>query len=340
MIGEIKDIKSVKGSHRIIDNSSDSKTFGFCERDLDPGILNFKTIELFLENAISKDYADALPNSFLKDIYYSHENKRVYKHSLLSNEERDNLRLIYSNKIYDLKKYLKNELKKYCSIVSSSDCRDTENYVDVDHMSFTIKNMLAIAREDNDHRYPTPADINYLDFPTVNSHIINNNLLDKALVDVKHILNELSDIGNLSEILTYEENSYRKFASKIILHMYGNVSQVFPRSIINHSAFKFCIDEYPYNTLSRRIYSVSNVPKNIKNKFSLVEIYHKNIYAMLNFLSDLTFDFDEKSNIFNSEVKTMVNAYGTCIALCGIAAEQKLYEDYTRGTIKITNSFK
>ena len=339
MIGEIKNIKSVKGTHRIIDNSSESKTFGFCERDLDPSILNFKTVKMFLENAISKDYIDALPKNFFKEIYYIHDNKRVYKESMMSNEERDNLRFLYSNKIQELRNYLKENIKKYYSIVALSDCGDTENYVNVDHMTFSIKNMLAIAREDIYHRYPIPADINYDDFPTLNSHITKNNLSEKALIDVKHILNELSDLGNISEILTYDENSYRKFASKIIIHMYGNTTQIYPRSILNHSAFKFCIDEYPYNTLSRRVYSVSNVPKNIKNKFSLVEIYYKNIDAILNFLSDLTFDFDEKSN-FNSEVKTLTNAYGICIALCGLAAEQKMYDDYTRGTVKIANAFK
>ena len=109
--------------------------------------------------------------------------------------------------------------------------------------------------------------------------------------------------------------------------MHGNPKMVFKRGIVNHTAFKFCIEGYPFNTTSKRIYSVSDLPE-IKNKNTLYKYYLKNIDALISFLGDLSFDKQQYYCKEMNEIKVLKNAYGVMIALIGLYAEHVLNEQY------------
>ena len=66
---------------------------------------------------------------------------------------------------------------------------------------------------------------------------------------------------------------------------------------------------------------------NIKNKFDLIDIFYKNMDAIINFLHDVNFIDKTADNKHDFELQTLKNAYGICIALCAFIGEEECHKE-------------
>lgn len=323
----IKNKKSIHNEYRIVDKTSEVKSFQTISEFFNNDFTTFKTVKLFLPISISEDYRRILPNDFLENIFNNCSDKFGIDKNL-SEKEKEIKRNDYYSKIRLFRNKLIDLLKPYTVMNKYDDIID----VGIKKESFNVVNCLAIknnkeilTKNDFDKHFPVSETIEYVSTPSIKEYINKHNILKKAKSDIEDILFQLSELSELSAYLPQSVNTYRQFATKIIIKMYGNCEQLYPRSIINYSAFQLCLKNYPFNTKSGKIYSVSNIPSSVKNKFEVIDVFYKNIDAILSFLTDLEFtEYTEyDSNIV--EVETLINAYGICIALCALIGEHYYY---------------
>ena len=318
---------AIHNEHRVIDVTEEVKNFQFQELYYNNDITNFKTVKTFLPIMISEDYNRKMPIDFFDDIF-SHCTKSFEIDKTLSDSEKEQKCIEYSKEIEDFNSELRKMLLPYTSLTWSNSKTEFEKHAIKTRNELVDKiNPLVGTEQNPTTHYPVNAELIYDDIPSVTSRIINQKLVVRAKNDITTILYKLSDLSDLSAYLTNSQNTYRTFTSDIITKMFGNVNQRYPRSIINYSAFQFCIKGYPYETKSERVYSISNVTSNIKNKYELVEIFNKNIDAIINFLHDLEWSEKTAENYIDYEIETLKNAYGICIALCAFIGEQECYKE-------------
>lgn len=323
---DIKDNKGILRSHRINNDNMSQYEFYSPEKDENGKyvVSSFETIKLFFPQAIGAEYFKALPNNYFHDIFKRIEDRKEYDLCRMSEDDINYYRCEFSNEIVKLNRSIYYMIKKYTSIISSPDPDDI-NSTKITKKAFRIFSNLPA---DDDET----AMLMYCDFPSIDEYYERNNLFSKTLEDVESIMNSLSNIALLSRCVTHDnENSYLEFVYNIFEHMHGNPKAIFTRGIVNYTAFKFCAEGYPYNTLSERIYSVSDIPE-IRNKNSLYKYYLKNLEALVNFLNDLSFSdcsCGQKLSENEFEVKALKNAYGVMIALVAMYAEKVLNDRYS-----------
>lgn len=328
MSGSIKSRTSIHNEHRIINVTNDVKSFEFKEYYLRNDLTTFYSIRKFLPISISEDYRRLLPSNFFENVFSScKEDFSVDK--TLSDKEKDIKREEYFRTITVLSNRLNEILRPYLALIKN-DNKLTKGIT----QTFTINNCLVdknnpdiLTDKDTDKHYPATSEISYISFPSLRNELRNQKFTELAQSNIRELVNILCVLSNLSAYLFTSENSYRNFVSDIIVSMSGNTNQLFPRSIINYTAFQFCVKGYPYETPSERVYSISNIGLSIKNKFDLIDVYYKNIDAIFNFFNDL--DINEKENDEDNseyEIRTLKNAYGTCIALCALIGEETYYD--------------
>lgn len=323
----IKNKKSIHNEYRVVDKTSEVKSFQSISNFFNNDFTTFKTVKLFLPISISEDYRRILPENFLEDIFANCSDKFVTDKSL-SDEQKVLKQEDYHSKIKLFRNKLINLLKPYTVLNKYDNTID----IGIRKESFNIVNCLAIKNnkdiltdKDIDRHFPASETIEYVSIPSIKEYINKHNLLKKAKSDIEDILFQLSELSELSAYLPQSINTYRQFAIKIITKMYGNCEQLYPRSIINYSAFQFCLKDYPFNTKSGRVYSVSNITSSVKNKFEIIDTFYKNIDAVLTFLSDIEFNEYTEYNSELIETETLINAYGICIALCALISEHYYY---------------
>lgn len=338
-MSDIKNTKNIVGSHRENEDLTGSYNFVSLIKDGPGAILTkFDTVAKFIKNSASVDYVEALPKDFLERIFKRCKEKRDFDLDSLNDEDREYYRCEYSNKIVKFNRALYYMIMPYVSIVSSSG----GNIEDIAQLK---KERYTIIADGIIERTEPPIgkiDIEYKDFPTIDEYITKNKLDTKALEDLDYIINELDDISRLSQFVPGEENSFMRFTYRVIRKMGGNITFRYPRSVINYSAFEFSAEGYPYHTMSDRIYSVTNVPKTISNKFLLRDIYNKNVTAILTFLSDLSFNdhlCGKKLDNVSFETKVLCNAFGIAIALIALHSEKKLTDNYLNNSLMSRRPF-
>ena len=148
-------------------------------------------------------------------------------------------------------------------------------------------------------------------------------LKTKALNDVEyliHLLYILKKIGN--EI---DSKSFNSISKKIRCNIVNTYNKDLPRSVVNYSAFKFCIQNYPYETKNNKLYSISNVNKNNKD---YSQLYNKNFDALIDFIEDVELINDV--NNFEYETNILDLTYGISIALIALSSEEDIYESFIR----------
>lgn len=329
----IKNKKSIHNEYRIVNKTDEVKSFQTISEFFNNDFTTFKAVKLFLPVAISEDYMRILPENFLEDIFNSCD-KSYGTNKNLSEEEKELQRKKYYSKISLFRNKLIDLLRPYTVLNRYDENID----ISIEKKSFNIINCLSVKNNkeilsdnDTDRHFPVSETLEYVSIPSIKEYINKHNLLKKAKSDIEDIIFELSELSTLSAYLPQSSNSYRQFATKIITKMRGNHNQLYPRSIINYSAFQLCLKEYPFNTKSGRVYSISNVPTSIKNKFEVIDIFYKNIDAILNFLSDLEFEDNEDS--VKVEENTLLNAYGIVIALCALISENYYYNKLITTTL-------
>ena len=323
----IKNTKSIHNEYRVVNKTSEVKSFQAISEFFNNDFTTFKTVKVFLPISISEDYRRILPKNFLENIFASCNNK-FGTDKTLTEEQKEQKREDYHNKIKLFRNKLINLLKPYTVLNKYDNTVD----IGIKKESFSIVNYLAIknnkdilTKNDTDRHFPVNETIEYVSIPSIKEYINKHNLLKKAASDIEDILFQLSELSELSAYLPQSTNTYREFAIKIITKMYGNCEQLYPRSIINYSAFQFCLDNYPFETKSGKVYSISNVSTSVKNKFEIIDIFYKNIDAVLNFLADLEFKEYDNYPLETVEVNTLKNAYGICIGLCALIGEHYYY---------------
>lgn len=317
---------SIHNNHRVVDVTDEVKSFQFQEYYYNNDITNFKTVKTFLPIMISEDYKKKIPVNFFENIFANCTDKFEIDKSL-SEQERNEKCEEYSEKVIKLNTELKRIILPYVTLAWSTEKSKFEKH------SITTRNELVAKINENvgtnknpTSHYPVNAELIYDDIPTVTERIKNQKLVLKAKEDIETILYKLSDLSDLSAYLTNSQNTYRAFTSDIITKMYGNQNQLYPRSIVNYTAFQFCLKGYPFETKSERVYSISNITSKIQNKYNLIEIFNKNIDAIISFLHDLEWT-DRKTNYIDFEVDTLKNAFGICIALCAFIGEEECYRE-------------
>ena len=274
----------------------------------------FKVIKTFLPIVISEDYRRKIPLNFFEEIFSSCPDELIEIPDDITEEELIDKRKKYLDEIESLNGKLKDIINNYAGLYWSN-----KNNV--------FPKSKIITRNELPEHTEEYGEIIYDEITSVTERIKDQHLVLNARDYITIILYKLNDLSKLCNYFDKENNSYRKFASDIITRMYGNVNQRYPRSIINYTAFQFCLDGYPYNTKSERIYSISNITNKTKNKFELIEIFDKNIEAVINFLHDLEWSEKNSDNTFDFELETLKNAFGTCIALCAFIGEQECYRE-------------
>lgn len=329
MSGSIKSRTSIHNEHRIINVTNDVKSFEFKEYYLRNDITTFSSVKKFLPISISEDYRRLLPNNFFDEIFSTCKDNFSENNNSLSYEEKESKRQEYFQSISDLSKCLSAIIKPYVSLIKSDKSvqKGTIETFIINNCLVDKNNKDILTDKDTDRHYPAESKISYISFHSLRNEIKSNNFVDLALKNVKDLIVKLCELSNLSAYLTVSENSFRSFVSDIITSMSGNTNQLFPRSIINYTAFQFCIKGYPYETPSERIYSVSNVNLSIKNKFDLIDVFYKNLDAIFNFFDDINInDKEVNENNKDFEIRILKNAYGTCIILCALIGEMNFYD--------------
>lgn len=327
---DIKSIKNIDRSHRVDGDLTNQYSFYSLkdgQRDL---LSTFKVIEMFLQTCIGFDYVRVLPKDYLSNIFRKCDDKREFDITRMDDDDKNYYRCEFSNKITELNRALYYMLDQYTDIIFS-DKGDIDRRAEVKTKRYTITS----TDEGNSNLIRSP-DITYKIFPSIKEYIERNDLATKALKDVEYLLNELADISKLGIFVDVEENSYMRFTYRIIRKMKANYTAAYPRSIINYSAFEFSAEGYPYNTISKNIYSVSDSPSDIKNKFVLHDLYNKNVDAILRFLNDLSFD-DKLCGVpldrVNFETKVLCNVYGSIIALLSLYAEKTMNDNLLNNSL-------
>lgn len=319
---DIKNNKSVLGSHRINNDNMSQYEFYSPEKDENGRYIvsSFETIKLFFPQAIGIEYFKALPNNYFHDVFKRIDEKKEYDLCSMSEDDLNYHRCEFSNKIIKLNRSIYYMIRKYITVISSPDPEEINSSYKIIRKAYRVFSNLPADDSET-------ADIEYTYFPTIEEYYENNKLFSKLLEDVEYIMDELSDIALLSRFVKFDnENSYLKFIYDIFKHMHGNPKAIFKRGIVNYTAFEFCVNGYPYNTPSERIYNVSDIP-DIRNKTSLYKYYSKNLDALVTFLNDLSFSdrcCGQKLSETDFEVKALKNAYGVMIALIALYAEKVL----------------
>ena len=331
---DIENVKNIDRSHRVDGDLTNQYSFYSLKDGKKDLLSTFKVIEMFLPTCIGFEYIPVLPKDYLSDIFKRCDDKREFDETVMSEDDKNYYKCEFSNKIVELNKALYYMLDPYIDIVYS-DKGDIEKRAEVKTIRYTI------TPDENNSNLIRSSDITYKIFPSISEYIERNNLATKALKDVEYLLNEIADISKLSVFVSPEENSYIRFAYRIIRKMKANYTAKYRRSIVNYSAFGFSAEGYPYNTISKNVYSISDVPSDARNKFVLHDLYNKNEEAVLRFLNDLS--FDEKLcgvelDQVNFETKVLCNAYGTIIALISLYAE-KTMNDYLLNNSLMSKSF-
>lgn len=333
---DIKNIKNISRSHRMSGDSTQSYSFYSLEKDNSDNLLNsFKVIEMFLPACIGRDYVRSLPKGFLENIFRRCDLKKRYDIRVMSEDDKNYFRCDFSNKIAELNRSLYYIIEPYISVVTSNK-RNIEKLAEVKTNRYTITSKV----EDSNYPIPT-ADIEYKVFPSIKEYIEKNQLDKKALDDVDYLLDRLAEIASLSVFVDNEEDSYARFAYRIIRKMKANYTASYPRSIVNYSAFEFSAEGYPYDTISRNIYSIKDVPCDVRNKFALHDIYINNVESILRFMADLTFNsklHGVELDGLNFETKVLSNVFGVVIALLALNAE-KTMNDYLLNNSLMSKSF-
>lgn len=325
-MSDIKNTKSVTNSGGLFD--IDLKKMFY--------LSSFKVVSDFLPVAISNDYAEALPRNFLGKLFSEIANKRPLDLRSLKDDEREIAQNEYIKHVDDLNRSLYAINRFYTRYTISEDPKTIEEYVKyriinketmAELLNCTCCNPVLVTLRE--HQAGTSID--FPKFPLINEFIKSERFEDHTLQDVEYILNELSECSRLCGVLKDDENSYLKFGFKLYKHMHGNIKSVFKRDIVNHTAFKFAVDGYPYGTLSRRLYCVRNV-EGVDNKFQLHDIYNNNIKAILTALSDMTFGrktikgVELPTEVY--ETKVLVNTFATCVLLIALYGEITLENVY------------
>lgn len=319
---------SIHNEHRVVDVTEDVKSFQFQEYYYNDNLTTFKTVKTFLPIAISEDYKRVLPEKFFENIFAQCSECFRPDHNL-SDAEKAIKCDDYHSRIDELLEKLQKIILPYVSI-SWTNKNLNEHF---EKQAITINNMLvpknnpkAGTEENGDLHYSVKAKLVYDIIPSITDRIKNQKLVLKAKEDIEDIIIRLSNLSVLSAYLAKANNSYRKFTTEIISKMYGNVNQLYPRSVVNYSAFQFCVKGYPFDTRSGRIYSISNVTTDkIQNKFELIDVFYKNIDAIVNFLNDVDWIQKSEDNTLDYETQILKNAYGICIALCAFIGEEEYY---------------
>lgn len=325
MSGSISTRTSIHNEHRVVDATDDVKSFKFQESYYSDDVTNFKTVKTFLPIAISEDYKRKISDNFFNDIFERCTDSFEIDKSL-SEEERDQKVEQYSEDIEKLDVMLKKVVLPYVSLSFSN---KQSKAATVSRAIMTRDKLVEKNNPDagKGRPYPVKAYLTYKSVQSVTDRINNQKLVLRAKEDIADIIYKLSDLSDLSAYLVKADNTYREFTSEIITKMCGNTEQLYPRSIVNYSAFQFCAGGYPFDTKSGRIYSVSNVNSNIKNKFDLIDIFYKNMDAIINFLHDVNFIDKTADNKHDFELQTLKNAYGICIALCAFVGEEECHKE-------------
>ena len=317
---------SIHNEHRVVDVTEETKSFQLQEYYYNDDLTTFKTIKTFLPIAISEDYKRNLPDDFFENIFSQCDDNFVVDNSL-SDEDILQNRNCYSKDIESLCSVLKKIIKPYVAIAwTDKDFNKFEKHEFVINNNLVPKNNPDVGTERaGDLHYPVKDKMIYDEIPSVTDRIKSQKLVLKAREDIETILFALSKLSNLSAYSSKNNNSYRIFTSDIITKMYGNINQLYPRSIVNYSAFQFCIKDYPFDTKSGRIYSISNVTSSVKNKFELIDVFYKNLDAIISFLNDLEWLEKTDDNVLKYETQVLKNAYGICIGLCAFIGEEEYY---------------
>lgn len=156
-----------------------------------------------------------------------------------------------------------------------------------------------------------------------NNVVIKNGLRLKALHDVDFIMALLFKLDKIGEYTS--TNSFQNFYKKLRCNIINTDFKMLPRSIVNFSAFKFCIPGYPYETKSGKIYSISNVCTD--DKVKRIELYYKNIDALMSFINDMEI-YDKSHKDY--ELNTLELSFGIMIVLIAMSAEETQYESIVR----------
>ena len=173
--------------------------------------------------------------------------------------------------------------------------------------------------------------------------VSKKNNIENLIESIPRILYKLNELSNISAFIDPRENAFKKFAASVWIYMKGNYESDFPRSIVNYSAFQFAVPGYPFNTPSRRIYSVSNLPRVVTNKLQIEEVFIKNISALTDYLCDAT-KLLSVENIceLSSDDKTILvkNIYASIISIISLYGEVKIWERINNGKLIINDTDK
>lgn len=331
MSGSIKNIKSIHNIQRTVDKTNKVGSFEFNINELQDDLMNFDTLSKIMQIVISDDYNRFLPKDFWKN-NFANCNFEYSCNPNLSTDEILKKQNDYSKDVESLRIRLGEIIKPYTFFTNHDQSLQKQETIKVNNYLVSKSDGIG-SDSDTDRHFPISVDLTYTDFLSVRKHIQKLDLISLAEEDIKLILKLLSNISAESAYLTSATNSFKSFLTDLIFKIYGNVSKVYPKSIINYAVFQFCLDKYPYETPSGRLYSISNINPNLKNKFEIIDIYYKNIDAILSFINDISFIQETDTNKKQFETNVLKNAYGLIMALSAFIAEENTYQVITSSSL-------
>ena len=342
---------TIKNNKRIVDVTPSTGEIQITEQELNTRLTTFEVVKRFLPKAIGKEYESVLPKNFFLDCFNDCVDEYELDHNTITEEERVEKTLEFDDKLSDLCKLILKTIKPITSVVYSDDKFKIKES-DLQYESFTIKNKLVVGKEcercgrefeEGGEHYPVESEIKYIQFPSIKKIVSKKNNVENLIESIPRILYKLNELSNISAFIDPRENAFKKFAASVWIYMKGNYESDFPRSIVNYSAFQFAVPGYPFNTPSRRIYSVSNLPRVVTNKLQIEEVFIKNITALTDYLCDATRLLSvENISKLSSDDKTIVvkNIYASIISIISLYGEVKLWEGINDGKLTINSADK
>lgn len=302
------------------------------DEDIPSVSTSFDTLIYALPCCCSSEYIKQLPYKYQEVLTRLMKTETPYRRTV-DYYELVKLQQEYADEIKTFSKEVQSIIKGYTSLINYDYNVDAAANK-FKHQKFEVDNNLAVPNR------PLRANeaiarqiIDVVDFPTLTEYVSDRTVQSKMFEDFSHLFERLQEIAFKSIYNAKETDSYRKFILSIMKNTYGNLDTEFPRTIINHTAFKLCIEGYPFFTKNKRLFSVSNPTKNDIEEHTT--IYTKNVYAILEFLNNMDFDehqtrqFDDVTEkTIEQQTRILKNAFGVIIAIVALVGEVELHRQF------------
>lgn len=306
-------------------NTSYTRSFGIDKSLFPEEITTFDAIEKYLPVCIGDDYVKIITPDYLRILFNKYD--PIFKKPTDTTLESDitSAQALYNQIVSELKTVIKESIKKYTIKTNYSGDSELLDIIGITETNIAVKNELA---------NNTTATISIDSIPSVDEYYETLQMDDRINSDIELLIVYLAKLSELSAYFSKNENSYRSFIGDMIVRMHGNWKIVnYPRSIINYSAFGFCINGYPYSTKSKEIYSINNI-LHYHNKLDYYMVYENNVSAVLKFLADIDFSEDENTTAFNKQIEILKNAFGMLLGLLCLKGERKGFKSLKDGTFE------